>query len=41
MSESVTITDNRSGESIEIPIIDGGVDAKLIKGSISEIGGLN
>ena len=27
VAESVTITDNRSGESIEIPIIDGGVDA--------------
>ncbi|CAN5843245.1 citrate synthase [soil metagenome] len=28
MAESVTITDNRSGESIEIPIVDGGVDAR-------------
>jgi len=27
VAESVTITDNRTGESIEIPIIDGGVDA--------------
>lgn len=27
MAESVTITDNRNGEAIEIPIIDGGVDA--------------
>ncbi len=27
MSESVTITDNRTGESIEVPIVDGGVDA--------------
>ncbi|CAN5859441.1 citrate synthase [soil metagenome] len=27
MAESVTITDNRSGESVEIPIRDGGVDA--------------
>ncbi|CAN5630844.1 citrate synthase [soil metagenome] len=27
MAESVTITDNRSGESVEIPIQDGGVDA--------------
>jgi citrate synthase len=26
--ESVTITDNRTGESVEIPILDGGVDAK-------------
>lgn len=27
MAESVTITDNRSGETIEIPITNGGVDA--------------
>ncbi len=27
MPESITITDNRSGESVEIPIVDGGVDA--------------
>ncbi|MBI2708476.1 MAG: citrate synthase [Actinobacteria bacterium] len=27
MTESVTITDNRTGETIEIPIINGGVDA--------------
>lgn len=27
MPESVTITDNRTGESIEIPIVNGGVDA--------------
>jgi citrate synthase len=27
MSESITITDNRTGESIEVPIADGGVDA--------------
>ena len=27
MPESITITDNRTGESIEIPIVDGGVDA--------------
>jgi citrate synthase len=27
VTESITITDNRSGESIEIPIINGGVDA--------------
>ena len=26
--ETVTITDNRTGQSIEIPIVDGGVDAK-------------
>jgi citrate synthase len=34
--ESITITDNRSGESVEIPIIDGGVDSsewgKLLPG---------
>ena len=28
MPESVTITDNRTGESLEIPIVDGGIDAK-------------
>ncbi len=28
MSESVTVTDNRTGESVEIPIKDGGIDAK-------------
>ncbi|MCP4225788.1 MAG: citrate (Si)-synthase, partial [Actinomycetia bacterium] len=28
MPESVTITDNRTGESAEIPIVNGGVDAK-------------
>ncbi len=28
MTETVTITDNRTGESVEIPIKDGGVDAK-------------
>jgi citrate synthase len=27
VAESVTITDNRNGESIEIPIVNGGVDA--------------
>ncbi len=27
MPESITITDNRSGESVEVPIADGGVDA--------------
>ncbi|HEX9991452.1 MAG TPA: citrate synthase [Acidimicrobiales bacterium] len=36
MAESITITDNRTGESIEIPIRDGGVDAtewrKLLPG---------
>jgi citrate synthase len=36
VAESITITDNRSGESIEIPIVDGGVSAsewaKLLPG---------
>ncbi len=36
MAESITITDNRSGEAIEIPIVDGGVSAaewaKLLPG---------
>ena len=27
MADSITITDNRSGNSIDIPIVDGGVDA--------------
>ena len=28
MPESITITDNRTGESVEIPIVDKGVDSK-------------
>ncbi len=28
MPETVTITDNRTGESVEVPIVDGGVDAE-------------
>ena len=32
MPESVTITDNRTGKSVEIPIVDGGVDAKAWSG---------
>jgi citrate synthase len=28
VAESITITDNRTGEQVEIPILDGGVDAK-------------
>ncbi len=36
MAESITITDNRTGESVEVPIVDGGVDAaawrKLLPG---------
>ena len=31
MSESITITDNRTGESVEIPIENGGVDASAWK----------
>ncbi len=36
MPESITITDNRTGETIEVPIVDGAVDgaawSKLLKG---------
>ena len=36
MSETITITDNRTGESVEVPIVNGGVDAnewkKLLPG---------
>ena len=28
MADSITITDNRTGESLEIPIMDGGIDGK-------------
>jgi citrate synthase len=28
VADSITITDNRTGEQVEIPILDGGVDAK-------------
>ena len=28
MAESVTITDNRTGESVEVPMLNGGVDAR-------------
>ena len=31
MTESITITDNRTGEAVEIPIVNGGVDAKAWK----------
>ena len=40
MAESVTITDNRTGESIEIPIVDGGVDAgswRKLLGNIARV----
>ncbi len=37
MAESITITDNRTGESIDVPIVNGGVDAtawrKLLPGT--------
>ena len=36
MAESITITDNRNGETLEIPIVNGGVSAsewsKLLPG---------
>ena len=36
MSETITITDNRTGESIEVPILNGGIDSaewsKLLPG---------
>ena len=36
VADSITITDNRTGESIEVPILDGGVDStewrKLLPG---------
>ena len=28
MADSITITDNRTGESLEVPILDGGIDAR-------------
>jgi len=28
VADSITITDNRTGESIEVPILDGGIDSK-------------
>ena len=28
MTDSITIIDNRNGNSIEVPLVDGGVDAK-------------
>ena len=38
MAESITITDNRTGESMEIPIVNGGVSAeewaKLLPGDL-------
>ena len=36
MTDSITVTDNRTGEAVEIPIVDGGISAdelrKLIPG---------
>ncbi len=37
MAESVTITDNRTGESIEIPIVDGGVAASEWKKLLPDV----
>ena len=37
MAESVTITDNRNGGSVEIPIVDGGVDAGAWKKLLGNI----
>ncbi|MEM7094685.1 MAG: citrate synthase [Actinomycetota bacterium] len=34
MSESLTITDNRTGESFEVPIVNGGVDSGAWKSSL-------
>jgi len=31
MTESVTITDNRTGESVEVPVVDGGIDMAPIQ----------
>ncbi|HUY85611.1 MAG TPA: citrate synthase [Acidimicrobiales bacterium] len=37
MADTVTITDNRTGESVEIPIIDGGVSARDWKGLLPDV----
>lgn len=37
MAESVTITDNRTGESIEVPIVNGAISAEAIQGLIPGI----
>ena len=34
MPESITITDNRTGESFEIPIVDGGVDSSAWRSNL-------
>ena len=30
--ESITITDNRTGKSVDVPIVDGGIDAAALRG---------
>ncbi|MDP6288263.1 MAG: citrate/2-methylcitrate synthase, partial [Acidimicrobiales bacterium] len=37
MAETITITDNRTGESIEVPLVDGTVDAKAWRGLLPGI----
>jgi len=37
VAESVTITDNRTGESIEVPIVNGAISAEAIQGLIPGI----
>jgi citrate synthase len=37
VAESITITDNRTGESVEIPLVHGGVDAKAFSGLLPGI----
>ena len=31
MSDSYTVTDNRTGKSVEIPIVDGGISARPLR----------
>ena len=37
VAESITITDNRTGESVEVPIVDGGIDAQAWNGLLPGI----
>ncbi len=37
MPDSITITDNRTGESVEVPIVDGGVDATAWRKSLPNV----
>ena len=37
MAESITVTDNRTGESIDIPLVDGTVSAKAWSGLLPGI----